>query len=83
VSSIPDGEFSGPQWGPVRNMLRRLNVALATINRLPVVDTAADLPNAAQFQGAKYLVRDIDGSGTPGEATALDGAWYDQNWSAL
>jgi hypothetical protein len=51
-------------------------------SRHRVVASVADLPDPAFWNTRKIIVRDI-GAGAPGEATALDGKWYDQTWSEL
>ena len=51
--------------------------------RLRIVDATTDLPNATAWNGRQIIVRDIDGAGTMGVATALDGAWYDNSGGAL
>ena len=48
-----------------------------------IVAAVSDLPPPARNQGRTLIVRDIDGLGNPGKATALDGSWFDESWSAL
>lgn len=50
---------------------------------LHVVASPADLPNAHTWDRRQVIVRDIDGGGNTGLATALDGQWFDQDWSAV
>lgn len=76
--------FSG-LTGPVLNFANAVQAAFDKLTsvRLTVVDTVSDLPPASAWANRQIIVRDIDGAGTAGIATALDGAWIDHNGGAL
>lgn len=71
--------------GPALNFANAVQQAfeLLTSVRLTVVDAVSDLPPASAWANRQIIVRDIDGAGTAGIATALDGAWIDHNGGAL
>lgn len=71
--------------GPVLNFANAVQQAfeLLTSVRLRVVDAVSDLPPASAWTNRQIIVRDIDGAGTAGIATSLDGAWIDHNGGAL
>lgn len=76
--------FSG-LTGPVLNFANAVQAAFDKLTsvRLTVVDTVSDLPPASAWINRQIIVRDIDGAGVAGIATALDGAWIDHNGGAL
>lgn len=71
--------------GPVLSFANAVQAALERLAsvRLTVVDAVSDLPNASAWANRQIIVRDIDGAGTKGIATAIDGAWIDHNGGAL
>lgn len=71
--------------GPVLSFANAVQAALERLTsvRLTVVDAVSDLPNASAWANRQIIVRDIDGAGTKGIATAIDGAWIDHNGGAL
>ena len=73
--SLPKSGLSGP----VLNFANAAQAAFERLTsvRLTVVDAAPDLPPASAWANRQIIVRDIDGAGTKGIATALDGAWID------
>jgi len=76
--------FSG-LTGAVLNFANAVQAAFDRLISVPlnVVDDAASLPNPDGWKNRQVIVRDIDGAGTMGVATALDGAWYDNSGGAL
>lgn len=76
--------FSG-LTGPVLNFANAVQQAFERLTsvRLTVVDSVSDLPPASAWANRQIIVRDIDGAGTKGIATAIDGAWIDHNGGAL
>lgn len=81
IQSLALGGLQGPVL-QLANLVQRVIENLRSVPLTVVADVSA-LPNATLYQGRQLIVRDIDGLGGKGIATALDGAWYDQNWSAL
>ena len=71
--------------GAVLNFANAVQRAFDNLSsvRLTIVADVATLPPASQWQGRQVIVRDIDGLGAMGTATALDGAWYDYAGGAL
>lgn len=79
--SLPKSGLTGPALAfanAVQTTFERL-----TSVRLTVVDAVSDLPPASAWANRQIIVRDIDGAGAAGIATALDGAWIDYNGGAL
>lgn len=76
--------FSG-LTGPVLNFANAVQAAFDRLISVPllIVDDVSSLLNAEAWNGRQVIVRDIDGAGTMGVATALDGAWYDNSGGAL
>lgn len=76
--------FSG-LTGPVLNFANAVQSAFDGMRsvRSEIVADVASLPNATAWQGRQIIVRDIDGAGTMGTATALDGDWYDYAGATL
>ena len=76
--------FSG-LTGPVLNFANAVQAAFDKLTsvRLTVVDTVSDLPPASAWTTRQIIVRDIDGAGTKGIATALDGAWLDYTGATI
>lgn len=77
-----------PKSGLAGSALAFANAVQAALERLTsvrltVVDAVPDLPPASAWANRQIIVRDIDGAGTAGIATALDGAWIDHNGGAL
>lgn len=73
--------LSGP-FLAFANSVQAVFNQLASV-RLTIFDTVSDLPNAEQWHGRQVIVRDIDGAGTMGIATALDGAWLDYTGATI
>lgn len=76
--------FSG-LTGPVLNFANAVQSAFDRLISVPllIVDDVSSLLNAEAWNGRQIIVRDIDGAGTMGVATALDGDWYDYSGGAL
>lgn len=76
--------FSG-LTGPVLKFANAVQAAFDQLASVPlkIVDDVARLPNPDAWKGRQVIVRDIDGAGTMGVATALDGDWYDYSGGAL
>lgn len=80
--------MSLPKIGLTGPILAFANAVQSTFDRqesvrLKVVNIKTDLPSASQWQGRQVIIRDIDGAGTPGIATALDGAWIDHTGASI
>lgn len=71
--------------GPVLNFANAVQSALERLTsvRLTVVAVGSDLPNASAWANRQIIVRDIDGAGTAGIATSLDGAWLDHTGATI
>ena len=78
---IPFSGLTGPVLDFANGVQRGFDGLLSV--RLRIVDAATDLPNATAWNGRQIIVRDIDGAGNPGVATALDGDWYNESWSVI
>lgn len=76
--------FSG-LTGPVLNFANAVQSAFDRLISVPllIVADVSSLLNAEAWNGRQVIVRDIDGAGTMGIATALDGDWYDNSGGAL
>lgn len=76
--------FSG-LTGPVLNFANAVQAAFIALTsvRLTIINDTTELPNAEQWQGRQIIIRDIDGAGTKGIATALDGAWLDYTGATI
>ena len=63
--------------GPVLAFANSVQRVLDLLVSVPLseVGTRADLPNAAKNNRRQIIVRDIDGAGTWGIATASGGVW--------
>lgn len=72
-------------FGAFLNFANAVEAFLGRMRSVPllVVDKVSDLPNASALDNRQIIVRDIDGAGTAGIATSLDGAWIDHNGGAL
>lgn len=79
--TLPKLGLTGPALN-FANAVQRWCDGLSSV-RVQIVNTVADLPNAALWSGRQVIVRDIDGAGTPGLAFALDGAWHDMTGAAI
>lgn len=71
--------------GPALQFANAVNRYIDTLRSPPlrIVDTVSALPPASANQGRQIIVRDIDGAGTPGVATSLDGVWIDYAGATL
>lgn len=79
--TLPKSGLTGPFLNFANAVQRALE--LLTSVRLTVVGSVSDLPPASAWTNRQIIVRDIDGAGTAGIATSLDGAWIDHNGGAL
>lgn len=79
--NLPKSGLSGPFLN-FANAVQRALDALVSV-RMTVVASVSDLPPASAWTNRQIIVRDIDGAGTAGIATSLDGAWIDHNGVAL
>lgn len=79
--TLPKLGLTGPALN-FANAVQRWGDGLSSV-RVQIVNTVADLPNAALWNGRQVIVRNIDGAGTPGLAFALDGAWRDMTGATI
>lgn len=79
--SLPKSGLSGP----VLNFANAVQATLERLSsvRLTIVNDRSELPSATLWQGRSILIRDIDGAGTKGIATALDGVWLDHTGATI
>lgn len=79
--NLPKSGLAGPALA-FANAVQQAFERLTSV-RLAVVDAVSDLPPASAWANRQIIVRDIDGAGTKGIATALDGAWIDHTGATI
>lgn len=79
--NLPKSGLAGPALA-FANAVQRAFELLTSV-RLTVVDAVPDLPPASAWANRQIIIRDIDGAGTAGIATSLDGAWLDHTGATI